>query len=352
MKMSGFIFLSLIVGLVGLIAWMSYPWSLGASQRVGELKVVEPKVSAQFLEESPSTIKILTWNLGFLYGRGSEGPGYLPRTKEFYEERLQGLVTQILDWNPDIILFQEIDFDSARSAGINQAEYVAVHAGYPFVAEAVSWDAHYIPFPYWPLSRNFGRMKSGGAILSRYPMKSHDINILGKPASNPWWYNLFYLHRYQQFVSIDIGGKDYSFVNLHLEAFDKVDRSGQVKKLAELTASGKIDFAAGDFNMVPDVSAKKRNYSESEDDYEGDLSFGIMTQAGMDEVIPEEIYGKDEARFFTFPAWAPNRRLDYIFFKKGLKMMRAEVLPSALSDHLPLRASFQLSGPNFNPYQQ
>ncbi len=352
MKMFGMIFLSVVLTLVVLICWMSYPWSLGASSAEGPVTVVEPKVQIEMLEESPSTIKILTWNLGFLYGRGSEGPGYLPRTKEFYQERLEGLVSQIREWNPDIICFQEIDFESGRSGGINQAEYVAIHAGYPFVAEAVSWNANYIPFPYWPLSRNFGRMKSGGAILSRYPIKSHQLDILAKPASNPWWYNLFYLHRYQQQVSIDIGGKEYTVVNLHLEAFDKEDRAGQVRNLREKAATGKIDFAAGDYNMVPDVAAKKRRFSESEDDYEGDLSFGIMTKSGMEEVIPEEIYGKDETRFFTFPAWAPNRRLDYIFFKKGLKMMRAEVLPSALSDHLPLRASFQLSGPNFNPYQQ
>lgn len=347
MKMFGLVVLMIILVLVGLISWMSYPWSLGYQKKEIELKVVEPKVDFETLEDSPSVIKILTWNLGFLYGKGSEGPGYHPRTKEFYQERLQGLVNQVREWGPDIICFQEIDFDSSRSGGIDQAEYVAIHAGYPYVAEAVSWEANYIPFPYWPFSRNFGRMRSGGAILSRFPIKSHIVELLAKPSNNPWWYNLFYLHRYFQKVVIDIGGKDYNLVNLHLEAFDKENRAEQVKLLDK-----KVDFAAGDFNMVPDVSAKKRNYPESGDDYENDLSFGIMKKAGIDEVIPEEIYGKDETRFFTFPAWAPNRRLDYIFFRKGLKMMRAEVLPSALSDHLPLRASFQLSGPKFNPYQQ
>jgi endonuclease/exonuclease/phosphatase (EEP) superfamily protein YafD len=32
--------------------------------------------------------------------------------------------------------------------------------------------------------------------------------------------------------------------------------------------------------------------------------------------------------------------------------MKAEVLPSASSDHLPLRAIFQISEPRFNPYSQ
>ncbi len=352
MKMTALIFLVLIVGLVGLISWMSYPWSLGYSQKEVEVRVVEPKVEIETLEDAPSVIKVLTWNLGFLYGKGSEGPGYLPRTKEFYLERLDGLVSQIREWGPDIIAFQEIDFDSARSGGINQAEYVAIHAGYPYLAEGVSWDAHYIPFPYWPLSRNFGHMKSGGAVLSRFPIKSQILELLAKPSANPWWYNLFYLHRYFQKVTIDINGKDYTLVNLHLEAFDKVDRTEQTRTLSKKISAEGIDFVAGDFNMVPDVAAKKRNFPESEDDYDSDQSFGVMVKAGMDEVIPEAIYGKDETLFFTFPSWRPNRRLDYIFFKKGLKMMRAEVLPSALSDHLPLKASFQLSGPKFNPYQQ
>ncbi|MFL5785948.1 MAG: endonuclease/exonuclease/phosphatase family protein [Bacteriovoracaceae bacterium] len=352
MKMTALIFLVLALLLVGFLAWMPWPWSLSPHKSEAPVIVVEPKVDIETLEESPSVIKVLTWNLGFLYGKGSEGPGYLPRTKEFYEERLQGLVNQIREWSPDIICFQEIDFDSHRSGGINQAEYVAIHAGYPFLAEGVSWEANYIPFPYWPPSRNFGHMRSGGAILSRFPIKSHELEVLEKPKSNPWWYNLFYLHRFFQKVVIDIGGKDYTFINLHLEAFDKEDRAGQAKLLVQRLKNEHIDFAAGDYNMVPDSAAKKRKFPESEDDYDNDQTFGVMKNSGLDEVIPEEIYGKDEQRFFTFPAWAPNRRLDYIFFKKGLKMMRAEVLPSALSDHLPLRASFQLSGPKFNPYQQ
>ena len=77
-----------------------------------------------------------------------------------------------------------------------------------------------------------------------------------------------------------------------------------------------------------------------------------MKKSNLFEVIPEEIYGKDEARFFTFPAWSPDRRREYIWYNSSLKMMKAEVLPSASSDHLPLKATFQINGPRFNPYSQ
>jgi endonuclease/exonuclease/phosphatase family metal-dependent hydrolase len=103
--------------------------------------------------------------------------------------------------------------------------------------------------------------------------------------------------------------------------------------------------------MLP-ASAAKRSKFFNDDNYENDQSFELMMGSGLQEVVPDEIYAKDESLFFTFPAWAPDRRLDYIFYKTGLKMMKAEVLPSALSDHLPLRASFQIDSPRINPYSQ
>lgn len=331
--------------------WASFPWSL--SGKVQEVPVV-------FLDESvlndpheeEGVIKILTWNLGFLYGKGSEGSGYELKGKMFFEKRLNELITFIRKENPDVICLQEVDFDSSRSWGINQARELALKAGYPYLAEGISWEANYIPFPYWPLSRNFGAMKSGGAILSKYPIKNHELELFQKPTSHAWWYNLFYLHRYVQTSTITIRDKDYVFMNLHLEAFDKIDRAKQVRLLQDKILEKKVDFVAGDFNMVPGRAAKKRNFPESTDDYEGDESFMIMSSGQLKEAIPEEIYMGSESRYFTFPSWKPDRRLDYIFYDPSHRLMRAEVLNSKLSDHLPLKASFQIAGPKYNIFSQ
>lgn len=333
--------------IVGFLAWASSPWSLHGGTREGEL--IQLDEVGEDVSEEPAVIKVLTWNLGFLYGKGSEGPGYEFRQKDFYEQKINTLIKEIKNWDPDVILFQEIDLGSQRSHGVNQALYVANKVGYPFVAQAASWEANYIPFPYYPFKNHFGQMKSGGAILSKYPIASHKVELLPKPLSQPWWYNLFYLHRYFQKVSIDFGGgKQLSFVNLHLEAFDKVDRAGQIKAL--LAQKDPVDIVAGDFNMIPDSAIKRRKFF-NDDDYENDPSFSLMAKSHLSEVIPEEIYSKDESSYFTFPAWKPDRRLDYIFYEKGHKMIKAEVLPSSVSDHLPVRASFQIGTPKFNPYQ-
>lgn len=342
---------SFIFVLIVVLAWCGYPWSLNESVSTPEVVHLEPAGVVNY-EEYPSVIKIQTWNIGFLFGLGSEGPGYETREKKFFEDKLKLLVSEIKKSDPDILLLQEVDFDSHRSGGLNQAQILANEAHYPYVAEAVSWEANYIPFPYWPISRNFGRMKSGGAILSKYPIVSHEVVLLKKPLSQPWWYNVFYLHRYFQTVDIEIGEKKFRVTNLHLEAFDKVDRKSQVELLKSKIKKEHIHLVAGDFNMVPASAVKKSKFKNSEDEYENDPSYDLMLNSGLDEVIPDAIYTQDETRYFTFPSNRPDRRLDYIYYEKGLKMIKAEVLPSALSDHLPLKASIQIANPKFNPYSQ
>lgn len=350
MKMIFWFLFTLVIAFIGVFAWASYPWSVNESEHKPEIVNIETDLMAE-TDEHPAVIKILTFNIGFLYGKGSEGPGYEHREKDYYVKALDKISQEILEWDVDIVCLQEVDFDSSRSHHINQAQYIARKSGFPFVAEAASWESHYIPFPYWPLKNNFGKMKSGGAILSKFPISDHEVTLLQKPMSQPWWYNLFYLHRYFQKVTVSVGDKKFKLINLHLEAFDKADRKSQVEKLVKKSQLENIDLVSGDFNMLP-ASATKTNKFFNDDEYENDNSYLVMMESALSEVIPDEIYAKDEGLFFTFPAWNPDRRLDYIWYRPGLKMMKAEVLPSASSDHLPLRAIFQIGEPRFNPYSQ
>lgn len=340
---------SVLLTILSFYFWASYPWNLSSFIISDEeIKSVETK-EVRIPEENPSVIKVLTWNLGFLYGEGSAGNGYVHRDKMFYEAKLTQAVKEIKSWDPDIIFFQEIDFSSHRSHFINQAEMIAKEAGYPYVAELISWDSNYVPFPFFPTESHFGKMQSGGAILSRYPLKSIENHFLSKPASKPWWYNLFYLYRYFQVVEVDLPNFPIKIVNLHLEAFDKENRMSQVLSLLDLVKKTGVSLVAGDFNMVPKSATKKSKFSDT-DDYEGDQSYSMMEKSGLLEVIPDEIYLQNEKSYFTYPAKSPDRRLDYIFHSRSLKLMRAEVLSSEVSDHLPLKASFQIGPPKINPY--
>jgi len=119
MKMLLWTTLILIAGVIGILSWASYPWSLGKTVKLSSITDVEPKDMID-IEEHPSVIKLLTFNLGFVYGEGSEGPGYETKDKEYFIKRLDQLSEELKGWGADIVFLQEIDFASSRSASINQ----------------------------------------------------------------------------------------------------------------------------------------------------------------------------------------------------------------------------------------
>jgi endonuclease/exonuclease/phosphatase family metal-dependent hydrolase len=346
----------LIILLIGVIfffpalyLWSSYPWKI-SPYTLNQQEIKKMEIETEYSEnEAPSVIKVLTWNLGFLLGEGSAGPGYSRMDLDFYQKKLKLAVDEIKSWDVDVIFFQEIDFSSQRSHFLNQAELIAQEAGYPYVAQIVSWEANYVPFPFWPIKNHFGKMNSGGAVLSRYPLRSLENHYLPKPPSRPWWYNLFYLYRYFQVLELDLSGTPLKIINLHLEAFDKENRKTQVNSLLKIIEELDPFLVAGDFNMLPKDATRKSKFSDA-DNYEDDVSYALMEKSGLLEVIPNEIYAQEEKAYFTYPAKKPDRRLDYIFYSPHLKLMRAEILPSQVSDHLPVRASFQIGPPKVNPY--
>lgn len=340
--------------IVGFLMWASYPWSTSGKTFEGEIQTLHHVPSLIDEEITPPVLKVFTWNMGYAYGLGSEGQGYEQKSADFFKDKIHEMGLLLQKSEADIVFLQEIDFGSKRSAFADQAQNLAEISGYRYVAYAPSWVAHYIPFPYMPVKNHFGKINSGGAILSKYPILKNTVQLLEKPDSNPWWYNLFYLHRYFQITSIKVGERTLNVVNLHLEAFDIPNREKQAIQLAELISKGPIDLVAGDFNMVPTDASKKRNFPDGEDNYENDQSYEKIKNTALKDVTPEDIYLKNESLYWTFPTNKASRKLDYIFYRSDLRFIKVEVVleASTLSDHYPMKASFQLGTVQFNPYSQ
>ena len=101
-----------------------------------------------------SVFNIITYNIGYLSGMTNNLSVKTP--KKLYDTNLAKVLQETKRINPDIIAFQEIDYNAARSYHINQQNEIA-KLGYNYVAEAVNWDETYVPFPYWPPSVHFGK---------------------------------------------------------------------------------------------------------------------------------------------------------------------------------------------------
>ena len=327
------------------LLWAASPLSLNS-------KVVEGKIiklsDANFKPET-NTLKILTLNSSFFYGSGSEGTNYTPESKEYFDKKLSQGVVLINRLAPDLAFFQEIDFASARTHDQDQLKELASRAGYNYAAYAVSWMHNYIPFPYFPIRSQFGHMLSGGGIISKYPIVHNQVYLLGKPRSNPWWYNLFYLYRYIQVVTIETPKGKFKVMNVHLEAFDKLNRKEQMEQLNLLIAEHKPWVIAGDFNTLPEKAGFRSGFKNSDDNYEGDYSIKIL-KTTMTDCLDEAIYRQNESNYFTFPATKPDRKLDYIFHDKKLKTVKCHVERGEdlnLSDHLPFYAEIVAFEPEF-----
>ena len=250
-------------------------------------------------------LKILTWNLSFAYGNGSEGIGYIQRPELHFRDSLMAMSELIQEVGADVALLQEVDFKCKRSHYQNQLSELARMSGLLYHHEVVSWDHPYVPYPGLNPKNHFGPIRSGGGILSRFPIHSVYTELLPKPRENLKLYNFFYLNRYLEIVQT-MGLK---FCNLHLEAFSQDNRELHLVKLQDRLIDYQIDIAGGDFN--------------------GDPKLNEGTEGNW------EIHFAPEP---TFPTPNPDRTLDgFIVKKKRFSSVKVSTLNSGIvSDHFPV----------------
>lgn len=326
----------LIAVIVGFLYWAHLPAN-------GHTSFVTNGAGAS--SSARSEIKILTYNIA--YGRGREDDITVgPKSEALIKENLDKIAGLLKNTGADIVLLQEVDLASKRTRFIDEAKYLATSAGFPSYACVTTWIKNYIPFPYWPPSWHFGRMKSGQCILSKFPITENERIPLPQRADKPFFYTAFYLNRAIQAANVVIDGENCKIFNVHLEAFDARNRQNQIEILAGLvnnTAAGKI-IVGGDFNALPPNATVKNNFPDEPEkewkewnDVRSDRSMEIFTSkvSKLREVFPAD-FPEDET--FAFPSDEPNRRIDYIFFPGNMAVRQARVLKEAgtISDHLPV----------------
>lgn len=290
-------------------------------------------------------LKVLTFNIA--YGRGPAGDASGPWAESEIRQGLDGIAAQIRDSDADLVFMQEVDLGASRSHDIDEGRFLLEATGLGYSSCVVTWEKNYVPFPYWPPSKHYGAMKSGQCILSRFPIMASTRHRLPQPEANAWWRNRFYLNRAIDHAQLDIGGRPFDVFNVHTEAFDADNRMEHARLLVKLVgettknSAGRV-LVAGDFNAPPPEASQKKGFvDEPETDFSRDETIAIVRTAGLAEVLPDPAA-------FTFPADAPSRRLDYIWFGSALERTDAKVLaapPGPWSDHLPVLARFTLKAP-------
>ena len=273
-----------------------------------------------------SVFSIVTYNIGYLSGMTNNLP--VAKPKKLFDDNLAIVLSETKKINPDIIAFQEIDYNASRSYGVNQQEEIAKF-GYDYRAKAINWDERYLPFPYWPISMQFGKVVSGQSIISKYPLKEHQRIVLSRVADEPFYRNAFYLERLAQVVKVELNGKELMLINIHLEAFDIATRDIQFEEVLQIFNSYKDRYPTillGDFN----ASATDKTASIQKMFANNEIGNAAFNLQNLEK---------------TFDSQQPYERIDYIFYtKNSIEYVSGRVLNEfkQASDHLPVLMEFRL----------
>ncbi len=313
---------------------------------------------------SPSKLKVLTWNIKFGGGRidmffDCHGNRVLMSESEVLSN-LKGLADAINTIDPDIVFMQEVDTLSKRSAYINQVQWLLDHTQMNYGAYASQWKADFVP------SDGVGKVDSGSAILSRWPLKNAKRHALPKIGDQDALTQYFYLKRnYLIAETTPTTGKTVSLLTIHTSAFSK---DGTKKKQLDLfleamdkiNAEGKTLIAGGDFNSIPPNSVKTKNFPDSvctneafqADDYSQETDWLNGFYSKYNPAILQTAYQADNSKYFTHTTdktdfW--NRKIDYIFSNQTVAnsityqdSSHGGIHTMPLSDHAPLSTEVTL----------
>lgn len=342
--------------------------------------------------ENPTALKVMAWNVKY-------GACRVDFWFDFWGDRVQLSQTEVNDclskvaalireYDPDILITEEIEVGSKRSAYVDMVQYLLENTNLRYGTFAATWNTRYAP------SEGLGRVHLGNAIHSRYPIVRAERIRQADRTDQDFLTNTFYLKRAIGRAEVDVGnGRTVAVYAVHTEAYDfDGTKQKQISQIYDLLKAEALPWVAGgDWNELPPVCDEKADAGTPES-CEGKLRLsGFLDERAsakgteyeqppytpsvlkpyyddFEPWIPLARYGVGEAAqqpFFTHTVLGPdgvndegvpgrwNRTLDYLFIRKGETWTNTDVLqepgrlgitgdPSRLSDHAPVVGTWGL----------
>jgi endonuclease/exonuclease/phosphatase family metal-dependent hydrolase len=316
-----------------------------------------------------STVKVMTWNIRFGIGRGpwfGDACDYkVIYNKDEIIANLAAIAGRINSVQPDILLLQEVDINSARSAYVDQLRWLLDNTYFNYAVYGSQWKAKFIP------SDGLGRMDEANAILSRWPISEAKRLQLLLRDDQDGLTRYFYERCCMVKAKISIPGfEDFYVVNIHASAFATDDTKHQhivsfKNELDKITSENSFFVAGGDLNTLPpgsdstdycyedmclgesfhqpgnDPQHKEGSNYTPESEWLNGLYSDYQSAVGLEE------YQQNKSLYFTHttrPEHTWDRTLDYLFtnnrWRSGSGVAHQDFFSD--SDHAPVSADFVL----------
>lgn len=244
--------------------------------------------------QTGETYQAVSYNIGF----GAYTPDYSffmdggtqswAKDEESVYAAVSGAAQLVMQEEPELVLFQEVDVDGTRSYHVNELDILKQFMGNREYVFAQNFDS---PFLFWPLYQPHGKNRAGMVTCSTFPIASGLRRSLPIATSLS---RLVDLDRCYSIIRIPTAnGKELCVFNVHLSAYGTNDevRGGQRQMLYEDMGAeyqaGNYVICGGDFNhdlkaAEDATSAESWAYPMSRSTLPAGISFA------MDQLTQEE----------------------------------------------------------------
>lgn len=279
-----------------------------------------PQKLAAYDPERP--LSIVTWNIA--HGRGATDDNW-KEGRQAKEDRIDEIASLIEQLDCDIVVLNEVDFSATWSGGFDQAEAIAKAAGYPFWVKQSNLDFGLI----------YGRWHFGNVVISKYPISDVEVVAL-TPVNN--WEDWVVGAKRGVACTIELNSElSISLVAVHMESRGEAVRVKQAYDLA--ARCNELEYPillAGDLNTTPLSFPRSNVTKESKNAFEELVS---PAATGL-KYFPFEKPSKNQ---LTFPSDQPATLIDWVLYQgQEFEQVSQTVIPSLLSDHLPVTAEFRV----------
>ncbi len=245
------VFLVIVIIIVGYLGYVVFSYS-----RIPDNQKIVPKNTdnAEKVKIGQSYTAVIQ-NLGF-GAYTDDFTFFMDGGKQSWAESKESVISCINtaaekaeSYNPDFILFQEVDFDSTRSYHINQREMLENRFNTYSSSFAVNYNSAFLMYPF---TQPHGASKSGILTLSKYNISASLRRSLPISQSFSKFLDLDRCYSISRIPTEN--GKELVLFNVHLSAYGGSDeiRTAQMTMLFEDMKKeyekGNYAVCGGDFN--------------------------------------------------------------------------------------------------------
>lgn len=300
------------------VAWYAAGRATASRAALKVITIADVQVPVRAEASDSRLLRVGTYNIA--HGRGSGADNWNGESAATRRDRLERIAEFLLSADLDLVVLNEVDFDSSWSHRVNQAEYLAQAAGYPHRVEQRNFD----------VSLPFGRWACGNAVLSRFPIT--DASWLDLPGDASWESALGGKKDGCVCTVTLSEGDAMRVIPVHLSYRSEAVRIASVAAIRAEAARSEIPtLILGDFNSTP------KGFPEA--DPSGESALDELTGDGQWTTLPvRDPHPPD----YTFSSTEPKLVIDWILAPRPWTLISKQVYPIDLSDHRPVTGTIRI----------